>query len=659
MRFQILQLVLWPRNASLAPRTVDFREGKVNVITGASKTGKSAVIPIIDYCLGSDKCSIPVATIRKSCSWFGVRVATAEGELLLARREPGDQQSTGDMFSAEGAKLTIPPVIEQKNTTVDAVKRSLDRRSGLSNLGFDPGDEGNSFKGRVSFRDLMAFTFQPQNIIANPDTLFFKADTLEHREKLRTIFPYVLGAITPDRLAKQWELDQLQRELKRRERELAAQAQATERWKADLRAWAAEARDLGLVDPEMVAAATRESDLIALLEGALARSSADAHISDSTVDAATREAADLEREETGVALELGEVRTRVEQMNRLRATVDEYTGALKKQRERLEISRWLKELATSENKCPLCGGVLEAAQVELERLCDALAEIEANARQLSPIPAAFDRELVETKQVVHRLTDRLQGVRLRKRALEERSARIRESRFRAAAIERFLGRAEQALKVFRAPDSDSSQQEVDRLKAEVEALRSALGESQVEARKRAALQRVSGYMSQILPHLDTERPNDPVELRVDDLMLRVTGESGRPDYLWEIGSGANWVSYHVAMVLALQRLFLERDSNPVPSFLVMDQPSQVYFPRILAHEAREGDDPALHDEDIRAVRCIFDVLSTSVRQAEGRLQAIILDHAPRRTWGEVEGVNLVDEWRDGRALVPQEWILQP
>ncbi|WP_292528801.1 hypothetical protein, partial [Mesorhizobium sp.] len=62
----------------------------VNVITGASKTGKSAVIPIIDYCLASGKCSIPVGTIRKSCSWFGIIVDTLEGKKLLARREPGE-----------------------------------------------------------------------------------------------------------------------------------------------------------------------------------------------------------------------------------------------------------------------------------------------------------------------------------------------------------------------------------------------------------------------------------------------------------------------------------------------------------------------------------------------------------------------------------------
>ena len=55
----------------------------------------------------------------------------------------------------------------------------------------------------------MAFTFQPQNIVANPDVMFFKADTTEHREKLKTIFPYILGAITADVLQARFELDRL------------------------------------------------------------------------------------------------------------------------------------------------------------------------------------------------------------------------------------------------------------------------------------------------------------------------------------------------------------------------------------------------------------------------------------------------------------------
>lgn len=657
MKFQLLEIVLWSRNPAELPRRLKFEAGMTNVITGGSKTGKSAVIPIVDYCLGSDRCAVPVSTIRDSCSWFGVVVDTDEGQKLLARREPGEQQSTGDMLLLEARVVDVPELAPEKNTTVDAVKRVLDRLAGLSNLGFDPTGLAGGFKGRPSFRDMAAFVFQPQNIVANPDVLFYKADTTEHREKLRTIFPYVLGAMTPELLAKRWEMDQVQRDLRRLERELLAQSQATERWKAELKAWISEARQLGLVPDDEVLEGRRESELIEVLHDTVAKSSREATVTAAAIETSSREASDLDREEAAVALHLGEVRARMEKMIRLRETVDEYTGALQKQRERLGLSRWLRELH-HDTSCPLCGGQFKDAHHELDLLCDALAEVEASARQMSPIPAAFDRELVQVREEVRRHTDQLQAVRLRRRRLEERSTRASEDAWQRSAVDRFLGRAEQALSMFATPAFDEEMRSnLENLRARLEDLRGELSEAGIRNRIRSALLRVSGFMSRILPSLDTERPDDPVELNIDDLTIRVTGPSGRADNLWEIGSGANWLSYHVACTLALHELFIEQETSPVPGMLVYDQPSQVYFPQTLAREPAAGDDPRLRDEDVAAVRKVFEVLGRSVTSASGDLQVIVLDHAGPDVWGDVRGVHLVEEWREGRALVPQNWLL--
>ncbi len=157
--------------------------------------------------------------------------------------------------------------------------------------------------------------------------------------------------------------------------------------------------------------------------------------------------------------------------------------------------------------------------------------------------------------------------------------------------------------------------------------------------------------------MDAERPNDPVELLITDLTLRVKGTS-RDDYLWEIGSGANWLAYHIAVSLALQQFFLDEAPSPVPGFLVYDQPSQVYFPRRLAARPidDEDDDPQLADEDVIAVRKVFSTLADVISKSRGDLQVLVLDHAPPDVWDGVSSVHLVEEWRDGKKLVPENWI---
>jgi len=97
--------------------------------------------------------------------------------------------------------------------------------------------------------------------------------------------------------------------------------------------------------------------------------------------------------------------------------------------------------------------------------------------------------------------------------------------------------------------------------------------------------------------------------------------------------------------------------NPVPTFIVYDQPSQVYFPKKLAIREDETElDPELMDEDIEAVRKVFKVLSSVVENSNGRLQIIVLDHASENAWDDSQNVNLVEEWRDGRTLVPLGWL---
>ena len=301
MYFQVEKIILWSKKVQYSYKTVNFCCDKINVITGASRTGKSAIIPIIDYCLGDGQCQIPVNTIRDACSWFGIIVKIDEKKLLLARREPGQHKVTDDMMLMEGEEIEIPE-IPGKNTTCKNVRRYLDELARVTFLELNQ-DEFNGFTDRPSFRDMMAFCYQTQNIVANANTLFYKADTMEHRTKLINIFPYILGAITPEILAKRQELNELQKKLKRKEHELQKMQEVSEKWRIEIGSWINAAKEIGLIDAKYSTDTLDFDAQMNLLKRISQKSSEDTVILKENVEAASKEIISLRKQENRISME--------------------------------------------------------------------------------------------------------------------------------------------------------------------------------------------------------------------------------------------------------------------------------------------------------------------------------------------------------------------
>lgn len=650
MHFQILKLVLWPKG-NFAPREVPFEPGMVNVISGASKTGKSAVIPIVDYCLGSGKCRIPVGTIRQSCSWFGVLVETMEGQKLFARREPGENQQTGDMFILEAASIEIPERIAEKNATVDQLKRTLDRLTGLSNLRLDPDAPESSFQSRVSFRDLTAFLFQPQYIVANPMVLFFNADTSEHREKLKAIFPYVVGALTAEMLEARWEIDRLQKIQRRLENDLSTIRRSVRIWQVEAQAWVRQGVEFGLlpVDTTIPPDWPATADLLRQLAQSDTRN---ARPSADSIEPTLLRLEALRNQEAEVAATVSLQRQRLNELQKLIESSQSYGAAIQIQRDRLNIASWLRSLQGQVHE-PIAA-LADGGREKLDQLTDALSGLEIELRSQPLLSDTFDRERVRLRSAVEDATSALAAVRQEVSLLERRSEEVSAEIYRSDRLERYIGALEQALKTYdQADESSDLSVRLQELDSRIAELRKVYSEAQVRRQTASALRVIATYAQQIIPGLDGEWPDAPIELHIEDLSLKVVRVE-RSDYLWEIGSGANWLAYHIAITVALQRFFLDSGNHPVPGLLIYDQPSQVYFPRVVERDDASPP-PHIRDEDISAVRSVFEALGKEVVRAKGRLQVVVLDHAGVDVWGEIEGVTLAQEWRDSEKLVPPIW----
>lgn len=651
MYFQLLKVILWPR-AGGEPREVIFKPGMINVISGASKTGKSAVIPIIDYCLGSEKCSIPVGVIRESCAWFGVLVDTLEGQKLFARREPGNQQSTGDMVLLEAPVIDIPKIIQEKTTNFEYVKSILNRLAGLSNLEFEPGTE-DRFKFRPSFRDLMAFTFQPQNVIANPDVMFFKADTTEHREKLKTIFPYILGAISPELLQARHELNRLSRLLRRKESELLSRKTSSAAWQREGQTWILLAIELGLLPPDFQVL-DDWSSIIEVLRRIHTSDTQGVTPTLASMDVVMVRLSALRTQESDLAIQLNQSRQRLHELRRLDESSNVYGGALRVQRDRLALSKWIRELAREQDDAVFKPS--ESGNDRLNQLCETLDAIEVRLQSHPEVAENIGKETLRQREKVQVLLDNLKSVQNEIQILEGKSNTAKNGKDTGERVDRFQGRLEEALRLYDAANLTSTLPgEIAELKGEIERLIKLISEHEIERKLENALHIVQDIAGKLIPRLDGEWPQAPIKLIIPDLTVKVI-RGTRDDYLWEIGSGANWLAYHMALTLALQAYFLRIPNHPVPGLLIYDQPSQVYFPaRRAVRSQSEVLDPEWLDEDVKAVRKVFDLLDKIFRKTNGRLQVVVLDHADDEVWGQLSNVHLVEEWR-GKALVPLDWI---
>jgi energy-coupling factor transporter ATP-binding protein EcfA2 len=662
MKLAILKVILWPKDLNHSPRIIHFAPGKINIITGESGTGKSTLTWIIDYCLGSEKCSIPVGLIREVTGWFGVHLQLANTEMIVARRNPEGHQTTTDIYWSEGLTVVVPPTVE-KNARVDDLKNRFNQISHLPSLDFST-DERVGYGGRPSCRDMAAFNFQPQHIVANPYTFFFKADTTEHREKLQIIFPLVLGAIDSTTLAKQRALKDTEREHDKLRRELDLRLNAARAWEAEVESYYLQARALGLLPNSPVSQAgwTLDKYILELQKVPQTVRTMDLpDVQEGTSETAVRELTGIINEEDRLGQEIGTIRRRLGKLDQLSSSVGEYNVTLTGQEDRLQGVGWFEERVRNTHECPVCAAVHANGNPRLAELQILAQEMKSLTASVHQAPAKLDQELAVLRQELRDREGAISKVRQKRKYLENISSEQAAQRQRVRQIYLFVGRVEQALEnVSASRNVDDLREKVKTLAQTIAELKRDLDPAAQRDRLKAAIDTVSAKIANYAKLLQLEHATENVRLNIPELTLQFSPLSGRTDFLWEVGSGQNWVGYHVSGLLALHEHFISLHESPAPRFLVIDQPSQVYFPEAWPSiEQAPGDQSKIDgSSDIDGVRRIFSALSHFFDAVAGEFQIIVTEHAGSITWNGIPHVHLVGNWRQGHDefLIPPAWL---
>lgn len=639
MTFQISSLHLY--NAEGEVRSINFRLNAVNVITGKSGTGKSAIVKIIDYCLGRSSYNIP-GVINQAVHRYALVIQANDGQFVVSRPKPANGKKASSQYHIGPWTNADPPALADLPINSD-LKTAKIFLSQLSEIDENRTETGTGVRSSfaVNIRNTVSVLLQSQGEVANESVLFHDADRDRVPQSIKDSLPYFLGATDVDYVALLTRKRTLRNKLQRIEMNLSEDRfVGTPKRALTL---LTEATAVGLISQDEVDRSSGPIPALMKIRDEVGRQDHPSPTKDED------QLAELSKRGVELRSEFIRVKNERENLRGLLKDSHDFVEEVSQHVDRLEsvTSLGLLDSTSTTTSCPVCSstlhGELDVAmniRSELQRVSsevvsvsESRAKVRSLFEQAEAELASLNGQMMENKSAVESLisVDRVYQ-ELRDRALMRSSTRGKVAFYLEA-----LG-AE--------ADSSFLGAERDRLLAEIEAIDERIDIDDSKKRLDSALSRVSNHISEIARNLTLEYSDCPARLDIADLTVVVDTNEGAKG-LSEIGSASNWLGYHIAALLGLHRFFIE-SGRPVPRFLVLDQPSQVWFPE----EATDGSD-LVNDEDrsslVRFMGELFSFVSTS-----GGFQIIVLDHANlSEDWFQK---SIIENWRGSSALVPVDWL---
>ncbi|WP_146211209.1 DUF3732 domain-containing protein [Quadrisphaera granulorum] len=645
---QLVSIVVWGWS-SPEPRVIALRPG-LNVITGDSKTGKSAILDIVDYCFGRREESVAGERIREAVSWYGVVLRVAESFVFVGRPRPSRGSASNHQALIRESTSPDLPVYEDllPNTDTEGLRRRLGLLLGIGEHRAFSHEDALAAGGAASAGNAIVLCLQKQGEVSNQDYLFHRQADRNVANSLIDSLPYFLGAERWDQAVWQARARQDRRVVDAQSVKLRNAEKRAEGAEGELRALLEEAFAVGLLPSTNYE--SREQ-AVALLKAAATRGDGGTVSRDG---AAHARRLDLQER---AAINRRQLRHLIDQRSALQNFGDDedlYGEALARQRIALRSLELSSDGGDSVTSCPLCSQGLEVSDPRIDEMQSFADQIGADLSGLVGNRPRRAEALSALGDQISALQEELSAIDVTVAALQAADSPRLFGQSRAEEIAFHRGRIDAALGGI----SQSGEEALDRARAalrdaeralEVSKERAGESETDVEAR----LVAISQYLTELAGRLDVEHSDRPITLDIKKLTTIVSTDSGRLR-LNQVGSASNYLGLHLAAHLALHRFFIE-ESRPVPRFLMLDQPSQPFYPQDDTQGA-DGELPA-GDSDRRAVRDMYRLLFDFAQERGQAFQVIVSDHVNLRDeqWFQE---SIVEEWRDGNALIPAEWRKQ-
>ena len=627
-------------------RDVRFHEG-LNVITGRSSTGKSAISDIIEYCMGRSTFDVPEGVIQDRVGWFAVIYRFGGEEVLVAKPSPGPGRASCSVAMVRRGAVVDAPSFEElvPNDNDEGVETLLSHLLGIPDNRTEVPIDSTRISYDANVKHTVYYLFQRQTIIANKDQLFYRQHEQFQPQAIRDTLPILLGISSSQKLDLETRLRAAQRQLRLHSKivEQARNAIVTSEDRA--LGLLSEAQAVGIIGVE---AASREFSLDILREALKWRPQTIPE--DDSVRAGS-----LENELVALREQRRETQRRIDAAQQYAKRAEGFQSEAGEQRDRLSsIKAFPRNAESGEWQWPFA-----EANLGLDRPIAAvlLQELESLDQEMTVVIG--ERPALDAYLADQRKEHISAGERIRAKEIELASAIaanevVAQMGSRNNAASRVVGRISLFLENL-VPESELGRLESNerRLRARIADLEKLLGSDDSNSRLISTLNNISMHMSGYISALGGEFSEYPARLDLNHLTVAFDRPS-RPIYMNRTGGGENHLAYHLAALLAIHR-FASTHGHPIPRFLLLDQPTQVYFPSEQVYEAAGGSITRTEeDADLKAVRRLFELLVQFTRKDAPGFQVIVTEHANLRDqW--FQDALVEQPWTKPPALVPEDW----
>jgi hypothetical protein len=643
---KIREIILYSHKGDI--RRVPLKDG-LNIVTGRSSTGKSALSEIVEYCMGRSDFNIPEGVIRDKVSWYAVIYEFDGEQVLIAKPAPASNAaSCSRAMIRRGAVVTVPTYKElNQNADDETVAALLSELVGIPINKTHVPMEHSRDSYMASIKHSYFYLFQKQGLIANKEQLFYRQNEPFMPQAIKDTLPVFLGISSDERLENELKLRATRRDLKIAQKQLSEAKYFSEQLNVRAAGLLTEAQQVGILARGPMPATTK----VALDTLATITKWKPAAIPEED----TRKIAGLEDEIAALRKERSAANEMLRATQLFAEKEDGFTTEAGEQKSRLESIQALPKIPeTGVWQWPFAPENLgldlpvgKALLGELQSLDRELKAVVGERPQLQEFSQKIEGQIAELNQKLKSKDEELA-------AAIAANAAIAEMGNRNAAAAKTVGRVSLFLETYR-PDDDLSllENRVTQLSAEVTKLEKAFGADDSEERLASIINIISNRIGRYVAELEAEFSEFPLRLDLDQLTV-VADRPERPVPMNKTGGGANHLAYHLGAMLALH-YFTSSNKKPMPGFLFLDQPTQVYFPSEQIYKSVSGSvEETERDADLEKVRRLFAMLYRFATKEVPGFQIIVTEHANLRDQWFQESI-VEKPWTKPPALVPETW----